>query len=80
MLGYIACEAADDTTNFLDNSEIKRIYDSRSDSSTNTPKADPILLQAASNSTSVYFAVLGGTTITYAGDDDLQFIFHIEQK
>ena len=79
MLGYMSCEAADDTTNFLDNSEIKRIYDSRSDASASTPKADPILLQAADNSTSVYFALLGGTTITY-GADDLQFIFHIEYR
>ncbi len=79
LLGYMACEAADDTTNFLDNSEIKRIYDSRSDASASTPNADPILLQAADDSTSVYFALLGGTTITY-GADDLQFIFHIEYR
>ena len=79
MLGYMACEAADDTTNFLDNSEIKRIYDSRSDSSASTPNADPILLQASDDSTSVYFAVLGGATVTF-GADDLEFIFHIEQK
>lgn len=78
FLGYMACESADETTNFIDNCEIKRIYDSRSDAAVNTPNADPILLQAASDSTSVYFAVLGGTTITYAGANDLQFIFHIE--
>lgn len=79
VLGYISCEAADDTTNFIDNSEIKRLYDNRSDADHRSPGFDPILLQAASDSTSVYFAVLGGATVTF-GADDLEFIFHIEQK
>ena len=78
IIGYMACESQDDTTNYIDNSEIKRIYDSRSDASSGTPKADPILLQAASGSTDVYFSVLGGTTITFGNAADLQFIFHIE--
>ena len=77
ILGYLGCESADDTTQYIDGSEIKRIYDGRSSASSATPKADPIFLQAASNSTSVYFAVLGGSSIAYAAND-LQFIFHIE--
>lgn len=77
VLGYISCESADDTTNYIDLSEIKRIHDNRSDASASSPGFSPIFLQAASNSTSVYFAVLGGSSIAYAADD-LQFIFHIE--
>ena len=77
VLGYISCESADDTTNYIDSSEIKRIHDNRSDASASSPGFSPIFLQAASNSTSVYFAVLGGSSIAYAADD-LQFIFHIE--
>ena len=79
ILGYMACEATDATTQFIDSSEIKRIYDSRSTAASDTPQADPILIQAASDSTSSYFAVIGGGTITYAADD-LQFIFHIERQ
>ena len=78
IIGYMSCESADDTTNFIDNSEIKRIYDSRSDASSSTPSADPIFLQAANGSTNVYFSVMGGDTITYSDSKDLQFIFHIE--
>lgn len=77
VLGYISCESADDTTNYIDLSEIKRIHDNRSDANADSPGFSPIFLQAASNSTSVYFAVLGGSSIAYAADD-LQFIFHIE--
>ena len=79
ILGYMGCESADATTNFIDASEIKRIYDSRSDASASTPQADPILLQAADDSTSVYFAAIGGSSVAYAADD-LQFIFHIEYR
>tara|TARA_Y100000593_G_scaffold17958_1_gene35860 strand:+ start:21 stop:533 length:513 start_codon:yes stop_codon:yes gene_type:complete len=79
VLGYISCEPADDTTNFIDNSEIKRIYDNKSDADLRAPGFDPILLQAGSNSTSVYFAVIGGSSIAYAAED-LQFIFHIERQ
>ena len=79
VLGYISCEAADDTTNYIDNSEIKRIYDNRSDADHRSPGFDPMLLQAASDSTSVYFAALGGATVTYQADD-LEFIFHIERQ
>ena len=79
LLGYVSGESADDTTNYLDNSEIKRIYDNRSDADYRQPGFSPIFLQAASNSTSVYFAVIGGSSIAYAADD-LQFIFHIERQ
>ena len=79
VLGYFACESADDTTNFIDNSEIKRIHDNRSNASESSPGFSPILLQAASDSTSVYFAAIGSATITY-GADDLEFIFHIERQ
>lgn len=77
VLGYISCESADDTTNYIDNSKIKRIYDNRTDADHRSPGFDPMLLQAASDSTSVYFAALGGATVTF-GADDLEFIFHIE--
>lgn len=77
VIGYISCESADDTTNYIDNSEIKRIYDNRSDADHRSPGFSPIFLQAASDSTSVYFAALGGATVTL-GADDLEFIFHIE--
>tara|TARA_R100001463_G_C3422399_1_gene210426 strand:+ start:45 stop:563 length:519 start_codon:yes stop_codon:yes gene_type:complete len=77
VLGYWGCESSDATTQFIDGSEIKRIYHNRSNGGSTEPQADPILLQSASNSTSVYFAVLSGGSITYAADD-LQFIFHIE--
>ncbi len=74
------CEAADDTTNYIDNSEIKRIFDTRSDSGSNTGNIMPTLLQAASGSRSVYFAVIGGSSITYGSTTDLEFIFHIERQ
>ena len=77
VLGYISCDAEIGTTNFIDNSEIKRVYHTRTDSENSFPQSDPMLLQAASDSTSVYFAALGGNTVTY-GADDLEFIFHIE--
>ena len=79
VLGFVSCESADDTTNYLDNSEIKRVYDNRSDAANDSPGFDPILLQAASGSTSVYFAAIGGTTVTF-GADELEFIFHIERE
>ena len=59
--------------------EIKRIHDNRSNASESSPGFSPILLQAASDSTSVYFAAIGSATITY-GADDLEFIFHIERQ
>mgnify|MGYP003115497514 CR=1 FL=1 len=78
VLSSWACEAVDDTTEHLDTSEIKRIFDTRSANGNTVPSVDPTLLQAAEGSTDVYFAVLGGSTITYAGANDLEFIFHIE--
>tara|TARA_R110002020_G_scaffold90061_5_gene219572 strand:- start:4012 stop:4578 length:567 start_codon:yes stop_codon:yes gene_type:complete len=77
ILGYISCDAEIATTNYIDNSEIKRVCHTRSDAENSFPQSDPMLLQAASDSTSVYFAALGGGTVTY-GADDLEFIFHIE--
>ena len=78
VLSSWACEAVDDTTEHLDTCEIKRIFDTRSANGNTVPSVDPTLLQAAEGSTDVYFAVLGGSTITYAGANDLEFIFHIE--
>lgn len=78
VLSSWACESVDDTTEHLDACEIKRIFDTRSTNGNTVPSVDPTLLQAAEGSTDVYFAVLGGSTITYAGDNDLEFIFHIE--
>ena len=78
VLASWACEAVDDTTEHLDNSEIKRIFDTRSANGNTVPSVDPTLLQAAEGSRDVYFAVLGGSTITYGGTTDLEFIFHIE--
>ena len=77
VLGYISCDSEIATTNYIDNSEIKRVYHTRTDSEDAFPQSDPMLIQAASNSTSVYFAALGGGTVTF-GADDLEFIFHIE--
>ena len=78
VLASWACEAVDDTTEHLDNCEIKRIFDTRSANGNTVGNLDPTLLQAAEGSTDVYFAVIGGSTITYAGANDLEFIFHIE--
>ena len=78
VLSYWACESADDTTNYIDSSEIKRIFDTRTDADANTGNIMPTLMQAAEGSTDVYFTMLGGTTVTYGSTTDLEFIFHIE--
>ena len=47
---------------------------------TQTKTADlPMLIQADAGSTSIYFTVIIGGTVTYA-DGDLTFRFHIEQR
>tara|TARA_R100000734_G_C3251930_1_gene53222 strand:+ start:46 stop:615 length:570 start_codon:yes stop_codon:yes gene_type:complete len=78
VLASWASESTDDTTQHLDNSEIRRIFDTRSANGANTGNITPTLIQAAEGSTDVYFAVLGGSTITFGSTTDLEFIFHIE--
>jgi hypothetical protein len=40
----------------------------------------PIILQATSNSTSVYFGARATSTPNFSATDDLEFIFHIEYR
>jgi len=78
VLSTWASESVDDSTSYLDNSDIRRIFDTRSDNGANTGNIMPTLIQAAEGSTDVYFAALGGTTVTFGSTTDLEFIFHIE--
>ena len=78
ITGFVHLDASIGTTAGLDNAEIKRAIDvGTGDQGT---AATPILIQAASNSTSVYVSgvIIGGTPTLAA--DDIDLIFHIEQK
>lgn len=78
VLSTWASESVDDSTSYLDNSDIRRIFDTRPENGANTGNIMPTLIQATAGSTDVYFAALGGTTVTFGSTTDLEFIFHIE--
>ena len=81
ITGFLTLDAGEisASTSQIDTSEIKRVgvVDSGGDSTLLTA---PILIQAASNSTSVYVVgiLTGSATPTYAADD-IDLVFHIEK-
>ena len=81
VIGSLPVDFSDSTSVIALNSGSACIYTASSllrgatSSSTDTL---PILLQAESNSTSVYFTALVREEAAYAAPDDLEFVFHIE--
>jgi hypothetical protein len=78
VTGFLSLDAGESSTSQIDNAEIKRVGVVDAGGSS-TLLTSPILLQAASNSTSVYVVgILTGTnTPTYAADD-IDLVLHIE--
>tara|TARA_Y100001963_G_scaffold3266_1_gene4334 strand:- start:1162 stop:1677 length:516 start_codon:yes stop_codon:yes gene_type:complete len=75
VIGFLETEAGDNDINLI-NSQLVRL---QSDND-HTVGDMPMLLQAASDSTSVYFSAIDRTGSIDFGADDLEFIFHIERK
>ena len=81
VLGAINIDWSDYVVNFAQNSGSASIYSSGGMSGTgNNGSILPLLLQAASDSTSVFFTAIVADTnnADYAAVDDLEFVFHIE--
>tara|TARA_X000001382_G_scaffold97807_1_gene72141 strand:- start:13861 stop:14424 length:564 start_codon:yes stop_codon:yes gene_type:complete len=76
IVGFLHLDSNIGTTQSIDNSEIKRVYDAGAGDSGGSV-ATPILLQAASDSTSVYVAATTSTVATHQADA-IDLIFHIE--
>ena len=74
--GTIISDASIGKTAGLDNSKIYRVCDAGNGA--DNFNANPILLQAASGSKSVYLGAIGLATVTYAADD-IDLVFHIEK-
>ena len=76
LCGLMKVDADVGVTSLLDTSKVNQLINLNSGF-----PSQPILLQAASGSTSVYFqaVITSATTPTYAADD-LDFIFHIEHR
>ena len=73
VIGFLETEAGDNDVNLI-NSQIVKLH-------ADTAHAIgffPMLLQAASDSTSIYFAGIDRTGSIDFGADDLEFIIHIE--
>ena len=76
LCGLMKVDADVGVTSLLDTSKVNQLINLNG-----ALASQPILLQAASGSTSVYFqaVITSATTPTYAADD-LDFIFHIEHR
>lgn len=74
VTGYLKLDASEGNTGFLDNSRIQRVYNN-----SNTEDVNPILLQAAPGSTSVYIAAIQTSSgaVTFQADS-MDLVFHIE--
>ena len=75
VCGFLETEAGDTDIDLI-NSKFVRLYQDVDSNSGHFP----LLLQAASDSTSVYFAGIDRTGGIDFGADDLEFIFHIERQ
>ena len=82
VIGFLHLDSGAATTTVLDNSEIKRVTDAGSadadNANSHAQPATPILLQAASDSTSVYVGALIVSGTPTLAADDIDLIFHIE--
>ena len=77
MLGYVSLDGSNSGISLVNS--ILYTTAAGAEGTTQLDRAFPILLQAESNSTSIYFsAILRDQTPTYAADD-LDFVFHIER-
>lgn len=76
ITGYLKLDGSEGSTTNLDNAKVSRVYNN-----SNTENVNPILLQAAAGSTSVYISgiVPSSTNPTFAADD-IDLIFHIQTK
>jgi hypothetical protein len=75
VIGFMETEGGDSDINLV-NSLLVRLYQDTDSNSGHFP----MLLQAASDSTSIYFAGIDRTGGVDFGADDLEFIFHIERQ
>ena len=73
VIGFLETEAGDNDVNLINSQLVKLHADTA-----HTIGFFPMLLQATSDSTSVYFAGIDRTGSIDFGADDLEFIFHIE--
>ena len=77
MLGYVSLDGSNSGISLVNG--ILYTTAAGAEGTTQLDRSFPILLQAESNSTSIYFsAILRDQTPTYAADD-LDFVFHIER-
>ena len=77
MLGYVSLDGSNSGISLVNS--ILYTTAAGAEGTTQLDRSFPILLQAESNSTSIYFsAILRDQTPTYAADD-LDFVFHIER-
>jgi hypothetical protein len=53
-------------------------FSSSANTKTSTTDSLPCVLQASSDSTSIYFTALMRETTTFSNNNDLEFVFHIE--
>jgi len=75
VLGFVSIDWSDNVASLTNN----QVHTSRNGDADGNGEGLPFLLQAESDSTSVYFAAISGGTPTTAADD-YEFIFHIEYK
>ena len=73
-LGVVKLDWSDNTVDLVNN----LIHTTRNGDTAGNGEGLPFLLQAESDSTSVYFSAISGGTPTTAADD-YEFIFHIER-
>ena len=77
MLGYVSLDGSNSGISLVNS--ILYTTAAGAEGTTQLDRSFPILLQAESNSTSIYFsAILRDQPPTYAADD-LDFVFHIER-
>ena len=77
MLGYVSLDGSNSGISLVNS--ILYTTAAGAEGTVQLDRSFPILLQAESNSTSIYFsAILRDQTPTYAADD-LDFVFHIER-
>ena len=75
VIGFLETEAGDNDINLINSQLVKLHMDTA-----HTIGFFPMLLQGASDSTSIYFAGIDRTGSIDFGADDLEFIFHIERE
>lgn len=72
VIGFLETESGDNDINLINSQLVHLNHDASAVGDM------PMLWQAASNSTSIYFAGIDRTGGTDFGADDLEFVFHIE--